>query len=70
MRANGAYGEEARGGKGLGVLLGGRACFGPFVLGVFNLFLQAESLGEVSGGHPNRIFISYPGLPFQGHGLY
>ena len=33
------------------------------------MLLQAGNIGEVSGEDFSRIFISSPGVPFQGHGL-
>ena len=38
-----------------------RATLGPHLEGIYL---------EVSGEDPNRIFISFPGVSFQGHGLY
>ena len=39
------------------------------VLRVFYLFPKAEILGKASGKNLNRIFISFPFVPFQGRGL-
>ena len=38
-------------------------------LEIFISFLQEGILGEVSGKGFSRIFISFPGVPFQSYGL-
>ena len=55
--------------EGVGMLLGGRAWPGSFVLRVFISLLQVGILGEVSGEDFSRTFISSPGVPSQGCGF-
>ena len=60
-------GEE--GNKWLELIPRGRAVHaGSFVLKVFLSLLQLGTLGEFSGEDLNKIFISCPGMSFQGPG--
>ena len=68
----GRVGGSGAGGKG-----NGTGCFPEGVnrgwvlcLEAFFSLLQAGILGEVSGEGFSRIFISSPGVSFQGHGLH
>ena len=42
----------------------------PFALRSFIQSLKVEILGEVPGEDLNGIFISFPGVSFQGHGFH
>ena len=52
--------------KGMGVLPGGRVSARSFVQRVFIFFLPAGTFEEDF----SRIFISFPGVSFQGAGLH
>ena len=57
-------------GKDRNLLLGGRALALVICSEGFISLLQVGFLGEASGEDLNRIFISFPGVSFQGCGLY
>ena len=42
----------------------------PFALRSFIHSLKVEILGDVPGEDLNGIFISFPGVSFQGHGFH
>ena len=57
-------------GKGNGLAVPQRESTGSFVLRLLSLFCRQESQGRSQRRVSARIFISSPGVPFQGHGLY
>ena len=60
------YRPEKR--RGIGMLQGEHA--EPFALRSFIHSLKVEILGDVPGEDLNGIFISFPGVSFQGHGFH
>ena len=64
-------GEEARDKEGKGNGMGCSPLHWVLCLEFYSLSLfQAGILGEVLGEGFSRIFISFPGVLFQGHGFY
>ena len=62
--------EEERKENGAGHSPEGECTLWVLPLEVFLSLLHMGVLGEVSGESFSRLFISFPGVPFQGHGLH
>ena len=62
--------EEERKENGAGPSPEGECTLWVLPLEVFLSLLHMGVLGEVSGKDPSRIFISFLGVSFQGHGLH